>query len=60
MDLQAGQPMSTRRQTLTTLATLFCFALACAFMIGSLMMPEKQHSGQSGTPLSANFATRLS
>ena len=61
MDLQAGHIMGNRRQTMTTLATLFCFALACALMIGSLMAAHKaERTGQSGTPLTWNSATRIS
>ena len=61
MDLQAAQSMGGQRQTLTTLATLFCFALACAFLIGSLMLSGKLgHSGQPGSPLSSTFTIKTS
>ena len=61
MDLEAANSTSDRRQTLTTLATLFCFGLACALMIGSLMMPGKpQHADRPDQPLSWNLSTRVS
>ena len=61
MDLQASQSTSGYRPTLTKLATLFCFALACALMIGSLMAPHSsQRIGQPGTPLSWYSADRTS
>jgi len=39
MDLQAAELWSGRRRSLTKLAAVACFALACAFLIGSLLMP---------------------
>jgi hypothetical protein len=39
MDLQAADMSGGRRWSLTKLAAAACFALACAFLIGSLLMP---------------------
>ena len=61
MDLQATESMSGKRSPLTTLVTLFCFALACALMIGSLLMPGKlDHRGHTVAPLSSTFVTKTS
>lgn len=60
MDLQASQSTNPR-PTMGKLATLFCFALACVLMIGSLVAPERsQRIGQPGAPLSWNSLDRLS
>ncbi|HXF55495.1 MAG TPA: hypothetical protein VNK52_15380 [Hyphomicrobiaceae bacterium] len=42
MDLQAAELSSGRRWSPTKLAAAACFALACAFLIGSLLMPAGQ------------------
>jgi hypothetical protein len=61
MDLQTAQTMTGRRLTMTKLATVFCFALACALMIGSLMSPGKSDRlSQPQSPLSSNSAMKVS
>jgi hypothetical protein len=41
MDLQSAQLARGRRGMLPKLLTLFCFALACALLIGSLVAPVR-------------------
>ena len=61
MDLQTSQSTTNLRPTMGKLTTLFCFALACVLMIGSLVAPERsQRIGQPGAPLSWNSLDRLS
>ena len=58
MDLHAAQSTGERRRSPTTFATMFCFALACALMIGSLIAPDKQQrTGQPAAPLTWHSAT---
>jgi hypothetical protein len=41
MDLQAAELLSGRRWSTVKLAALVCLALACALLIGSLLMPAR-------------------
>jgi hypothetical protein len=41
MDLQTSQLASGRRGSFVKLAVFLCFAVACALLIGSLVMPSK-------------------
>jgi hypothetical protein len=52
VDLQAAELSDGRRWTLIRLAAVVCFALACAFLIGSLLMPAGAETNvRHGHPL---------
>lgn len=39
MDLHAAHLMRTQQSALSRMSSLFCFSLACALMVGSLVSP---------------------
>jgi hypothetical protein len=41
MDLQSSQLASGKRGSFVKLAVFICFAMACALLIGSLVMPSR-------------------
>jgi hypothetical protein len=41
MDLQAFQLVSGKRWSFVKLAVFVCFVVACALLVGSLLMPSK-------------------
>jgi hypothetical protein len=52
VDLRAAELSGGRRWTPIHLAAAVCFALACAFLIGSLLMPAgAEQNGRQGHPL---------
>jgi len=48
MDLQAAEMLSGRRWSTLKVAALVCLALACALLIGSLLMPARSDAGIGG------------
>lgn len=55
MDLQTVNMLGGNRCSITRLAAIACFAVACALMIGSLIVPTKTYSvGSFGKPAQWN------
>jgi hypothetical protein len=59
MDLQAFQLVSGRRWSFVKLAVFVCFAVACALLIGSLLMPSKAKAALGDRPIDNPAFTHL-
>jgi hypothetical protein len=59
MDLQASLSISGRRWSFAKLAVIVCFAVACALLIGSLMLPSKVKAA-AGDPIGQPTFLQLS
>ena len=60
MDLQAFQLVSGKRWSFARLAVFVCFVVACALLIGSLLMPNKARAAFGDPPVDQPAFTQLS
>jgi hypothetical protein len=60
MDLQSFQLVSGRRWSFAKLAVFVCFAVACALLIGSLLMPSRAKAAVGERPIDQPSFTHLS
>jgi hypothetical protein len=60
MDLQALQLVSGKRWSFAKLAMFVCFVVACALLIGSLLMPSKIRPAFGDRPMDQPVYAHLS
>jgi hypothetical protein len=60
MDLQAFQLVSGKRWSVARLAMFVCFMVACALLIGSLLLPNKARAAFGDRSVDQPASTQVS